>query len=96
MRATVVVDEGVVCVLEGPLDLHDREGRAAYVDARVLRVLYAEPVTTLFIGTAPTALVFGKVAALLSDGDAETLIVEVLSIQVEEIDQVSPEVDFVC
>lgn len=81
-------------MLECPLDLLYGEGRSPDIHFWVLRVLDREPKASfLVLAVGPAALLLAKVGALLSDGDADALVIEYRAVELEELDEVAPQVN---
>ena len=86
LTATIVVEQRIHGMLEGPPDFHDGKSRLANVDVRILWVFDAEPVAALFIVPLPATTILLEVATFFSYADANTLIVELLGIEAQKLD----------
>lgn len=61
----------------------------------ILRILHAKSAPGALISAFPSTLFLGEVRALLSYGNSNLIIVKGLTIEIEKLDQMPPEVDLV-
>jgi hypothetical protein len=83
-------EQHLVAVLEGLLDLEHEEAVLAHVDVGLVRVLDAQDALSARVG--PHAICLVEVRAALADGDAQLLVVKGRAVQVEEVQEETPQV----